>query len=77
MALWVRLVGGVKKWEDRKSLVFPNVCLVGGVEKFLFGWREKGENGKCSFYKLTITSLLYNIGKVRGVGECNKVRVFV
>ena len=44
MALWVRLVGGVEKWEDRKSLVFPNVCLVGGVEKF-FIWleRKRGE----------------------------------
>ena len=44
---------------------------------FLFGWREKGKDGKCSLYKLTIMSLLYNSGKVRGVGECNKVRVFV
>ena len=39
---------------------------------FLFGWREKGEHGKCSLYKLTIMSLLYNSGKVRGVGECKK-----
>ena len=30
----VRLVGGVKKWDDRKYLVFPLVCLVGGVEKW-------------------------------------------
>ena len=44
---------------------------------FLFGWREKWEDEKCSLYKLTIMSLLYNGGKVRGVGECNKVRVFV
>ena len=21
------------KWEDRKDLIFPHVCLVGGVEK--------------------------------------------
>ena len=48
-----------------------------GWKSFLFGWRDKWENGKCSFYKLTIMSLLYNIGKVRGVGEYNKVRVFV
>ena len=46
-------------------------------KKFLFGWREKGEDGKCSLYKLTIKSLLYNSGKVRRVGECNKVEVFV
>ena len=42
----------MKKWEDRKYLVFPLVCLVGGVEKWeggkvggwktlLFGWIEK------------------------------------
>ena len=31
------LVGGVKKWKDRKYLVFPCVCLVGGVEK----WEDK------------------------------------
>ena len=44
--LRVRLVGGVKKWEDgklvegwkseedKKYLVFPCVCLVGGMEKW-------------------------------------------
>ena len=70
----------VKKWEDRKYLVFRHVCLVGGVEKwddefffFLFGWREKWEDGKYNLYKLTIMSL----GKWEGVGECNKIRVFV
>ena len=25
---------GVEKWEDEKYLVFPLVCLVGGVEKW-------------------------------------------
>ena len=34
---------------------------------FFFGWREKGEGGKCKLYKLTIMSLLYNSGKVRGI----------
>ena len=24
----------MEKWEDRKDLVFPHVCLVGGVEKW-------------------------------------------
>ena len=24
----------MEKWEDRKNLVFPHVCLVGGVEKW-------------------------------------------
>ena len=43
----------------------------------MFGWGENREDGKCSLYKLTIMSLLYNSGKVRGVSECNKVRVFV
>ena len=33
-----KLVGGwksgrIKKWKDKKDLVFPHVCLVGGVEK--------------------------------------------
>ena len=59
------------------------MCLVGGVEKwksektFLFGLREKWKNGKCSLYKLTIMSLLYNSGKVRMVDEFNKVEVFM
>ena len=50
---------------------------VRGWKTFLFGWREKREDGKCSLYKLTIIFLLYNSGKVRGVGECNIVGVFV
>ena len=59
------------------------MCFVEEMEKvrrwktFLFGWKEKWENEKCNLYKLTIMSLLYNSGKVRGVGECNKVGVFV
>ena len=28
------MVEGVEKWEDRKYLVFPRVCLVGGMEKW-------------------------------------------
>ena len=48
-----------------------------GSKTFLFGWREKVKDGKCSLYKLTIMSLLYNSGKVRGVGKCNKVGVCV
>ena len=31
----------MKKWEDRKDLVFPHVCLVGEVEKW------KGEKLFC------------------------------
>ena len=74
----------MKKWDDRKDLVFLHVCLVGrtggkvgGWKTFLFGYREKGEGEKCNLHKLTIISLLYNSRKVRGVGECNKIRVFV
>ena len=26
--------GRMEKWEDRKYLVFPLMCLVGGVEKW-------------------------------------------
>ena len=25
----------IYKWEDRKNLVFPNICLVGRVKKWL------------------------------------------
>ena len=28
------LVGGEKKWEDRKVLVFLYMCLVGGLKKW-------------------------------------------
>ena len=55
-------------WRDVK---------VEGWKTILFGWREKGENKKCSLYKLTIMSLLYNSGKVKRVCECNKVEIFV
>ena len=24
----------MEKWEDKKNLVFPHMCLVGGVEKW-------------------------------------------
>ena len=59
------------------------MCLVGGVEKweseklFYLVLREKWKDGKCNLYKLTIMSLLYNSGKVRGVDEFNKVEVFM
>ena len=33
LALRVRLVGRMEKWDDRKDLVFPHLCLVGRVEK--------------------------------------------
>ena len=73
----------MEKWKNRKDLVFPRVCLVEGGRKvegwktFLFSWRKKWENEKCSLYKLTITSLLYNSGKVRVVSKYNEVGVFM
>ena len=33
-SLRVSLVGGVKKWENRKYLVFSRVCLVGEIKKW-------------------------------------------
>ena len=65
------MVGGVKKWEDEKMgewkiFSFPS-CVFGwrsgklrGWKTFLFGWREKEEDGKCNLYKLTIMPLLHN-----------------
>ena len=39
----------MEKWEDRKDLVFPHVCLVGGVEKWegvnFFVWLERKRGG--------------------------------
>ena len=29
-----KINGMMKKWEDRKDLVFSHVCLVGGVKKW-------------------------------------------
>ena len=72
------MVGGVEK-----RFGFP-LCVFGwrggkvrGWKTILFGLREKWEDGRCSLYKLTIMSLLYNNEKVKGIGECNKVGVFV
>ena len=36
MGEW-KISGRMEKWEDRKDLVFPHVCLVGGVEKWAGG----------------------------------------
>ena len=39
----------MEKWEDRKYLVFPLVCLVSGVEKWeggkSFVWLERKREG--------------------------------
>ena len=33
MGRW-KISGRMKKWEDRKYLVFSRVCLVGGMKKW-------------------------------------------
>ena len=54
-------------------MIFPHMFLVGVVEKW--------EGGK--FFCLVgeknerMENVVYNSEKVRGVGKCNKVRVFV
>ena len=39
----------MEKWEDRKYLVFPYVCLVGGMKKWkgrkLFVWLKRKVGG--------------------------------
>ena len=32
-----KISGRIEKWKDRKYLVFPRVCLVGGMEKWKGG----------------------------------------
>ena len=57
----------MEKWEDRKDLISPHVCLVGGMEKleggklFYLVEKKKWEDRKCSLYKLTIIPLLHNM----------------
>ena len=59
----IRLVGGVKKWRDRKLVggqkifSFPHVCLVGGAENYFVWLKEKWVDGDYSLYKLTIIPL--------------------
>ena len=63
----------MEKWENRKYLVFPHVCLVGGMEKWESGKlfclfeknfclveKKKWKDRKCSLHKLTIIPLLHN-----------------
>ena len=59
-----KISGRMKKLEDRKYIVFRMFGWrdgkVGGWKTFLFGWKEKWEDRKCSLYKLTIITLLHN-----------------
>ena len=61
-----------KLWEDGKVgglkiFGFPSCVFgwrggeVGGWKTLLFGWKEKGNDGKCNLYKLTIIPLLHNM----------------
>ena len=43
--------GRMEKWENRKYLVFPFICLVG---------EKKRNDGKCNLCKLTIIPSLHN-----------------
>ena len=58
--------GRMEKWEDGKYLVFPFICLVGGVEKwedeklFYLVGEKKRNDGKCNLCKLTIIPSLHN-----------------
>ena len=60
------------QWEDEEvegqKRVGFSFCVFGwrggkveGWKTFLFDWREKWEDGKCSLYKLTIIPLLHNM----------------
>ena len=54
-------MGGYKRFGIPLCVFGWRGGKVGGWKTFLFSWREKGNDGKCSLYKLTIMSLLYNI----------------
>ena len=60
-------VGGWKSGRMENIVVFPLMCLVGGVEKwedkklFCFVGEKKGKDGKCNLCKLTIIPLLHNM----------------
>ena len=62
----------MEKWENRKDLIFPHVCLVGGVEKWegeklfcLVG--EKKERMKNIIYIIRLSCPYYIIvGKWEG-----------
>ena len=71
--LRLRFDGGVEKredgkvWEDGKYLVFPLMCLVGGVEKwedrklFCLVREKKEKDAKYNLCKLTTIPLLHNM----------------
>ena len=67
-----RKVGGwkiVEGWKTgmMKNIQFSLLCVwlkggkMGGWKTLLFGWREKGKDGKYNLYKLTIIPLLHNM----------------
>ena len=59
-------MGGWKSGRMENIVVFPLMCLVGGMEKledkklFCLIGEKKGNDEKCNLCKLTIILLLYN-----------------
>ena len=66
MEVW-KIIEGWKSEMIENILVFPLMCLVGGVEKcedrklFYLVGEKKGKDGNCNLCKLTIISLLHNM----------------
>ena len=62
-----KIVEGWKSERMENIVVFPLMCLVGGVEKwedrklFCLVGEKKGNDGKCNLCKLTIIPLLHNM----------------
>ena len=73
--LRVCLVGGVKKWKDRKWWEDGKVreYKIFYFLSFLFGWEWKsGEMEKVSLYKFTYTYLLKNDGQLKQKSDQKK-----
>ena len=56
-----KIVGGWKIFSFPSCVFSWRGGKVGGWKTLLFGWREKGKDGKYNLYKLTIIPLLHNI----------------
>ena len=56
-----KIVGGWKSGRI-ENIWFSLLCVwLEGWKTLLFGWREKGKDGKYNLYKLTIITLLHNM----------------
>ena len=49
----------MEKWEDKKDLVFPRMCLVGGVEKW--------EDGKLFYLVEKKSGRIENVVYINGL----------